>query len=153
MSLNISYRKIVSALTLAVMLWNIFGWLGTGLVMNHLHEHDEGEHCDVSFCNCEVLDGNKYCTCHHPELQDKNGENTTAENHHSNSNSDFCFYSSTHPRDDNSTEALMVFAKFNALCQNQEFIFQAFKNTSLISSQSNLLLSGFKGNLLRPPRA
>ncbi|MEX2604159.1 MAG: hypothetical protein WD361_08140 [Gracilimonas sp.] len=118
-----------------------------------MHSNNEGNHCEVSFCNCEVEEGQSYCTCHHPELHEKENEGMKG-NHHENSdvNADYCFYSSPHPVDDNSSEGLVVFAKFNALCHSEDFIFQPFENKPVLNHQNIALLPGFEGDLLRPPR-
>jgi len=55
--------------TIAIMLWNIMGWLGLGLVLNHSHEHGEANHCEVTFCYCEIEDGQSICTCHHNDMK------------------------------------------------------------------------------------
>lgn len=156
MSLNSQYHKIISAFTLAVMLWNIFGWLGTGLVVNHMHSHDEGNYCDISFCSCEVEDGKTYCSCHHPELhqnQSKGDENHSANHMNSEHTNEFCFYSSPHPVDNNPGDALLAFAKFNALVESQETALFSTQSETYLDSHSPFISSGYYAQLLRPPRS
>lgn len=155
MSLNSLYHKTVSAITLFVMIWNIFGWVGAGLIVNHMHSHDEGDYCEISFCSCEVADGQSYCTCHHPELHHKNAN----EDHRKSNqpeptplNNDFCFYSSPHPVDNTQTEALLGSAKFNALFESQNAILIPYGAEQYTIDQPNRITSGYSADLLRPPR-
>jgi hypothetical protein len=138
------------------MLWNIFGWLGTGLIVNHVHTQNEGDFCEVSFCSCEVEDGNAFCSCHHPELHHKKGdEGNKADFHHADSDhgNEFCFYSSPHPVNDNPGEALLTFAKFNALLESQETAPSPVDKEFYIDTQTQFIPSGYSAQLLRPPRA
>lgn len=142
MSLNSTYHKITGYATLMVLLWNIVGWLGFGLVLNHSHDHNEKNHCEVTFCYCETEEGETICTCHHNSMNEHSGD----------SGNEFCYYTSSHSDADTASQALIVIAKFNALYLNsqkselpinsREFQFERGKNE----------LSGAIPDLLRPPR-
>lgn len=158
MSFNSLSHKIISISTLAVLLWNIIGWLGVGLIFNHMHtQGHEGDYCEVSFCSCEVKDGNEYCTCHHADLNDF--AETHDEGAHSDKNStdhessDYCFYTSPHPVDNGSTTALLTFSKFNALFELTDNLLQPLGIVASTLSQNNLLTEGICSDILRPPRA
>lgn len=156
MSLNSQYHKIISFLTLVVMFWNIFGWLGAGLIVNHMHSQNGDDYCEISFCSCEVEDGNAYCSCHHPELHHKNdGETEEMVDHHSESNPDneFCFYSSPHPINNNPGDALLAFAKFNALVESQVVSNYSLNSETYLDFHPPFISSEYHAQLLRPPRS
>jgi len=72
MLLNLKLRKIAALVTTVVMIWNIAGWLGTGLVMNHAHHGSDSHTCEIAFCYCETDGDETICTCHHNDLNSKN---------------------------------------------------------------------------------
>ncbi|SMO75648.1 hypothetical protein SAMN06265219_109140 [Gracilimonas mengyeensis] len=141
------------------MLWNIFGWLGTGLVIKAFHAHDKEDHCAVSFCYCEIEDGRKICTCHHPELQPQNTSDSVAKTHGSDHlddktvEHDYCFYSAPHPpNSSNSNDMGLIYAKFDATCKQDFRFITTPRDIESPSHLSYAILDGFAADLLRPPR-
>ncbi len=102
MSLNSTYHKITGYATLVVLLWNIVGWLGFGLVLNHAHPHEQGAHCEVNFCYCEVEEGETICTCHHNGMNESDHHSSDADQEKS-----FCYYSKPHTDSRKAFQALV----------------------------------------------
>lgn len=140
-----SYYRLISIATVLVMLWNIAGWLGFGIIMHHVHTHGEGHHCEIMLCNCKVEDGNKICTCHHNDL--KGHEQKTDGNHHQ----ETCHYTASHSNNSTST-SLVVSTKYNALQSPVDELIFPPGDITLSSSEIELTLSGVAPDLLRPPR-
>mgnify|MGYP001627847182 CR=1 FL=1 len=170
MSLKFTYQRFTTIFLLAVMLWNITGWIGMGIISEHLVEHSESEHCEVSFCYCKIVDGEKICTCHHPELHaakmNKNGDNESEKVHsmkashdhqqdHSSDTTDessYCYYSQSHDfpvQDDN----VIVMSDFRSLLLYSKELNRDYEFSDYLSNYSFLLNKGFKSGLFRPPAA
>ncbi len=144
MSLNSTYHKITGYATLFVLLWNIVGWLGFGLILDHSHKHSEKNQCEVTFCYCEVEEGETTCTCHHSEMNRHNSDTTQAN--------DFCFYSVPHSDANTASQALIVIAKFNAINLNSDNLKIPSDSHDFQAEQEAHLLPGSAPNLLRPPQ-
>lgn len=139
------------------MMWNIAGWMGVGLVsmMGHEHHDEDGTHCEVSFCYCEVEDNQKICTCHHPELHSQQSNSEDVEFHiseHTAGELDFCYYTKPHS-DRDSDLALIVMDKLNTILAFSSEKYRVEKPFIFNPSPSSEVESGFPGNLLRPPMA
>lgn len=146
MSLKNTYRKITSIFTLTVMLWNIVGWLGFGLILNHAHSHNKAQQCDVVFCFCEVEEAGDVCTCHHNEM--KTSEKNSDTTHHG----EDCFFNIPHDSNTNTTQGLIVIAKFNALYVDMHPLNLPADLEFYLPLQSENILPGVIPDLLRPPR-
>ncbi|MCG2586977.1 hypothetical protein [Rhodohalobacter sulfatireducens] len=146
MNADRTYYKLTSILVITVMIWNIAGWLGLGLTMNHSHNQDEGTHCEISFCYCEVEEGEKTCTCHH------NGMASHGDHHGESSQSDACYFSSPHSTENSSTEALIALNKIQAACYEKESTPVPQKEDMTFSLFSDHPLKGTDSDLFRPPR-
>lgn len=145
MSLNITYRSVTSVITITVMLWNIVGWLGFGLVLEHSHQkNNEGNHCEVTFCYCEVEEGETTCTCHHNDMN--------SHDDHSGNENEICYYSASHSDSTTASQALIVIAKFNALYLHSESLSIPIDAYDFQTEQETHLLSGTVCDLLRPPQ-
>lgn len=145
MSLNSAYHKLTGYVTLVVLLWNIVGWLGFGLVLNHSHTHDGGTYCEITFCSCEVDEGETICTCHHNDLS------LTNDHDDAGSHREFCNYDLPHNNTD-TTQALNFSSKVNATCTNtfvQAYLRERKIDYILPAEQA---LNGVYKDLLRPPR-
>jgi hypothetical protein len=141
-----SYYRFINVAVIAVLLWNIVGWLGFGLVLNHAHKHHEKAHCEIALCTCEVEEGEKICTCHHNELQ----HNTEHKDDHHGS---FCYYSNPHSSSGNSLQILIPVTNFNA-AEFDETIRWSPPAIDLVEPADDYKLpSGMVPDLLRPPRA
>ena len=141
-----SYYRFTSLTIALVMLWNVAGWLGLGILMHHVHSQGEGSHCEVMFCSCEVEDGNKICTCHHNELSGH--EQSTDGNHHQ----EACQYTTTHSNNSSSTPSVVVTTKIMALQYPEDEIIFPPKDIPFSISDIESTLSGVAQDLLRPPR-
>ncbi|MDZ7805580.1 MAG: hypothetical protein U5K71_00520 [Gracilimonas sp.] len=146
MSLNSTYHKITGYATLLVLLWNIVGWLGFGLVLNHSHTHDGGTYCEITFCSCEVDEGETVCTCHHntPATDnDHDGDDTHGE---------FCYYDLPHNNNTDTTQALIFSSKVNATCTlDLVHIYPNELEITFIPTTEHEL-NGAYHDLFRPPR-
>ena len=151
-----TYQRIISILTIVLLCWNFAGTLVSGLVMNHLHTQGEGSYCEVSFCSCSVEDGQKICTCHHPELQHMNHDGDMASNHHHSSEHNeagFCYFSADHSQAQSIPTVIVEFSKLNAV-HGSGHSFNYFHRTNPFSIHPNpVLLNGISDELLKPPRA
>lgn len=101
MSLKYTYYRITSFILLATMIWNVGGWVGMSIFNEHMLDHADGEHCEVAFCYCEIEDGEKICTCHHPELHAKEQSTNHITAHIIDADVDiltnkYCTYTKTH---------------------------------------------------------
>jgi hypothetical protein len=146
MSLNSTYYKITGYATLLVLLWNIVGWLGFGFILNHAHTHDSGTYCEITFCSCEVEEGQTICTCHHntPATDNDHG----ADEAHG----QFCNYDLPHNNNTDTTQALIFSSKVNA-ANTQAFVYiypSEQEVTFLLTTEHEL--KGAYQDLLRPPR-
>ncbi|MTI87863.1 MAG: hypothetical protein FH748_07835 [Balneolaceae bacterium] len=136
------------------MIWNVAGWLGMGLLDMHAHSHEKGEHCEVSFCYCEIENGNKICTCHHPELhaqQNQAPNHPETEPDTSESVHQFCHYTPSHPNPEQS-EALISFTSFNTILPPAQVEYMVFTTSEYHNDMDSSLLTGHFIDLLRPPR-
>lgn len=141
------FYRFVSIAVMAVMLWNIAGWLGIGMIMHHAHTHGDETHCEIMFCSCTVEDGKKICTCHHHGL---NGE---ASNHQEDNHMGDCHYTASHSNSTSSTPSLVVTAKYNAMHAPFEDPVIFPNEDFILSILDESIISGIKPDLLRPPRA
>lgn len=141
MSLNSTYHKLTGYATLLVLLWNIVGWLGFGLILDHNHSQENGTYCEITFCSCEIDEGETICTCHH------NTTDTTDDHH-----GEFCFYDMPHNNNTDTTQALIFSSKVNATCTTdfiQTYPYEREIDYILPAEQA---LNGVCKDLLRPPR-
>ena len=151
------YYRIVSFFVIAVLCWNFAGTLVSGLLVNHLHAQNEGEYCEIALCSCSVEDGQKVCTCHHPELQPMNHDNDgNMATHHQHSSrheeAGFCYFSADHTQAQTIPTLLVEFNKLNAVyALVSPSIYSHKKNTFRIHPTAPLL-SGVMDDLLKPPR-
>lgn len=163
MSLKSTYRTFTSWLLLIMMIWNVAGWLGIGLTSMISHHAHSAEHtCEVTLCYCEVEDGEKICTCHHPELQglahaehetSQHVDYSTHEDGSKNSSShSVCYYASPHTNSSGSI-AIAVLDKVQTVLNIETNSDQSFTPVFTSRSIDNSLLTGHSHALLRPPRA
>lgn len=147
MSLNNTFRSVTSIITIAVMLWNILGWLGFGLILNHSHQEPEKDNCEVTFCYCEVEEGENICTCHHNDMNShgEHSEDSTESN-------DFCYFTASHSDAGTASQTLIVISKFNAFCLNYESLSIPTDTHQFQAEPAAHLVPGINHDLLRPPR-
>lgn len=149
MSLKLRYRNFVSLFTIAVMLWNVVGWLGTGLILNHAHHDDATFYCEISFCYCETNEGEPICTCHHQNQHDNKDHNGHApEGDHSSST---CYFTEGHSPQTAASQ-LVFTSILIAFCQFNTMPFLPPFTTTQTTSGPYMLLDGSPADLLRPPR-
>lgn len=140
---------------IGLMSWNIIGWFGMGLLDIHTQSQSKGTHCEVTFCFCKVEDGNKICTCHHPELHAKQ-ETAHSDDHHNQTVDDpkteksYCYYSASHEVPANK-DTLIIWAKFNTIFTPASVRFSIPERSAQILLDTEYLTSGFTQELLRPP--
>ncbi|MCP9290118.1 hypothetical protein [Gracilimonas sediminicola] len=141
------FYRFVGMAVIAMMLWNVAGWLGMGMLMHHAHTGGAENHCEVIFCSCEIEDGQKICTCHHHGMDG-------AENHHNPENqTEDCYYTAPHSNGSSSTPSLVITAKYNALQNSTEtWISPPGEELSRLMYDEPTF-SGITRDLLRPPRA
>lgn len=146
MSLNSTYHKITGCATLVVMLWNLVGWLGFGLLMDHAHTHDNGSYCEITLCSCEVEEGQSVCTCHHntPASSDQH------DNKHA--HEEFCYYDVPHNNNADSTQALIFSSKVNATYLTDLLHLYPLERKVNFLQIAESAMNGVKNDLLRPPR-
>lgn len=146
MSANRTYHRLISILVVTVMIWNIAGWLGLGLAMNHSHNQDETVHCEISFCYCEVEEGERICTCHH------NGMASHGDHQGEKPQADMCYFSSPHSSDNSTTDALIVLNKIQAAYTFNQII--SIPNQKTLSDYlfDDAPLEGITSDLFHPPR-
>ncbi len=146
MSLNSTYHKLTGYATLLVLLWNIVGWLGFGLILDHNHSQEPGTYCEITFCSCEIDEGETMCTCHH------NAPATTGDHHGEDTHGEFCFYDLPHNNNTDTTQALIFSSKVNATCTTD--LVQTYPKEREIDYilPAEQALSGVYKDLLRPPR-
>ncbi len=157
MSLKSTYQTLTSLLLAGIMLWNVIGWVAVGLVHINEQAHAEEAHCEVSFCFCKIEDGEKICSCHHPELHRKASEQTPfdAAKHITDTPKEahnYCYYSKPHDIP-SQPDALIVWAEYTTLFPaiTSSFFFVA---VDVYPSKTNTsILEGFQPDLLRPPIA
>jgi hypothetical protein len=147
---NVStYHRWVSLFTTTIMLWNVMGWLGTGLILNHTHHHDSKSLCEISFCYCEIDEGEKICTCHHQDHHPTNGHGDhVADGHHTSST---CYFTDTEKPNTTAfqlVESTKVMAFYPA-CNSQAP--PPYTDTDRFISNEPLL-EGISADLLRPPQ-
>lgn len=150
-----TFHRYTSMLLAFSMLWNVAGWLGLGLIDFHVQAHGEGEHCEVSFCYCEIGDGQKICTCHHPELHvEKHHEGQDGDEHdspdHSSFDSEYCYFSSSH-NTPYQTDAPIVLVKFNALLNPVAFCLPVPETNRWKQMNDATPFAGYMHDLFRPP--
>ncbi len=146
MSLNSTYHKITGYATLAVLLWNLVGWLGFGLILNHAHTHESGSYCEITLCSCEVEEGRSICTCHH------NSPTATGEHNAKHGHEEFCYYDVPHNNNTDTTQALIFSSKVNATCSTDLIhIYPSEHKVNYIHNAEHALKGVYK-DLLRPPR-
>lgn len=155
MNLKSIYQRSTSFLLLATMIWNVMGWIGMGLVGHHMLEHAEGEHCEVSFCYCKIEDGEKICTCHHPELHALAKQKSPDHNHKEEPKKDsdqheFCYYSKAHNSPVQSDQVI-VMSDFRSLLLHSKDIENAYTTSDIIMVNNRSLTDGFEQGLFRPP--
>lgn len=147
MSAERTYHRWTNFLVIAVMIWNIAGWLGLGLTMNHTHTQDEeGTFCEISFCYCEVEEGKSVCTCHH------NGLASHGEHHGDSSNAESCYFTSSHSNENTTSDALIALNKIQAACSEKSSPPNPPAKDSPYHSYPDYTLDGVYSDLLRPPR-
>ena len=152
-----TYQRIISILTIVLLCWNFAGTLVSGLIVNHMHTQGEGSHCEVALCSCSVKDGQKICTCHHPELQEMNhnhDEHMANDLPHSadQKNAGFCYFSADQTPVQSIPTVLVEFNKLNAVWVSATSFLYSHK-TNMFRIQPNApLLSGVVDDLLKPPR-
>lgn len=146
MSLNSTYHKLTGYATLLVLLWNIVGWLGFGLILDHSHSQESGTYCEITFCSCEIDEGETMCTCHH------NAPATTDDHHGEDTHGEYCFYDLPHNNNTDTTQALIFSSKVNATCTTD--LVQAYPKERKIDyiQPAEQALNGVYKDLLRPPR-
>ncbi|WP_340102478.1 hypothetical protein [Rhodohalobacter sp. 8-1] len=146
MSLNLTYRKYTALITLIVMLWNVGGWLATGLVMNHAHHGYDNFICEVSFCYCETDEAETVCTCHHHDMD-------SASEHQSDDHDKpgTCYFTKDHTP--NTTASQLVFTNsLTAYYFPESAPFYRTTMSYLPSEPISTLLTGSLDDLLRPPQ-
>jgi hypothetical protein len=132
--------------------------LVSGLIVNHLHTQAEGSYCEVSFCSCSVEDGQKICTCHHPELQHRNHDQdeNMANNHNKHSSehekAGFCYFSADHTQAQTIPTVLVEFNKLNAVYTSVSPFINSHKRNTFRNQPNAPLLTGVVDDLLKPPR-
>lgn len=148
------YQNIISLITTAVMLWNVVGWLGTGLIMNHTH-HGDSTHCEISFCYCEIEEGEAICTCHHLTQNTSNHLKSHASDqdhdHHQNQPADVCYFTDGHTPSSSASQ-LVFETKLIGCSPNSSEIFYPSLDAPPYNLLSLLLLDGSSAKLLRPPQ-
>lgn len=149
MSLKLKYRTWVSLLTTLVMLWNVAGWLGTGLVVSLSHTHGETSYCDVSFCFCEVEDGETVCSCHHDHKHDsdKHGDLHQHDEH----NSGTCYFTDSQIPNTTASQ-LFTLSELTAYYPVDTLTGNPIFDDTRYSFQNFPLLDGSLNSLLRPPQ-
>lgn len=146
MGLNLTYRKYTALITLVVMLWNVGGWLATGLVMNHAHHGSDTSICDISFCYCATDEGEIVCTCHHHDM-DRGTEHQSGDHE----NSGTCYFTNNHTP--NTTASQLVFTNtLTASYFPEPAPFYRTTTTYLPAEPFSNLLPGNFTDLLRPPQ-
>lgn len=141
-----TYHKWTNFLVITVMIWNIAGWLGLGLTINHSHNQDKGNHCEISFCYCEVEEGESVCMCHH------NGVASHGDHHGDNSNAEICYFTSSHSNDNSTADALIALNKIQAACSEKSSSPIPPTKDSPYHLYPDYTLDGVHSDLLRPPR-
>lgn len=153
MSLKSVYTKFVSLTLLAVMAWNVAGWVGMGFYTMYTHHHDMvGDYCEMDFCYCEISDGEKICTCHHPEM---NRAMNHDETHHSDDaevHLSHCYFTTPHTTPDASF-VLITWDKSLTIIPEFQETEAIFTPQSLTHKNQYPSLPGFPDDLLRPPMA
>lgn len=140
MVLNLTYRKYTAFITLVVMLWNVGGWLATGLVMNHAHHESDTHICEISFCYCATDEGETVCTCHHHDA-DRGTEHQSGT----------CYFTSSHTP--NTTASQLVYTNIlTAYYFPEPAPFYRTTTTYLPAEPISNLLPGSSADLLRPPQ-
>lgn len=143
-----------------MLIWNVAGWLVFGLVLNHAHTHGEGSYCEITFCSCQVDEGQRICFCHHHNLHQPDNNARHGDTHHGEHNTDMaadlhdaCYFSIPLADSNSTTQALIVLIKFNALHQNASelSVYESGEYTHPYLSES--INPGKPITLLRPPRA
>lgn len=161
MNLKYTYQRFTSSFLLIAMVWNITGWLGMGLINAHSLNHSGGEHCEVSFCYCEIEDGEKICTCHHPELHAAKRLNShsnigiDSEGNHtpdSAKDSSYCYYSKSHDSPVQ-PDAVIAISDFRSLFLYSKEVNQSYDILDYLNNYSFSLNKGFEPSLFRPPIA
>lgn len=147
MSLNNTYHKITGYATLVVLLWNIAGWLGFGLVLNHSHEQNQGAHCEVNFCFCEVEEGQSICTCHHHGMNENGHHSADSDQQNS-----FCYFSKPHTSSQTASQALVNISIIHALYLPKADIIILLGMQEYKPEQTIFTPAGIVPDLLRPPR-
>ncbi|MFO7846764.1 MAG: hypothetical protein R6V27_09405 [Balneolaceae bacterium] len=133
-------------ITLTLMLWNVGGWLATGLVMNHAHHGSENSVCEISFCYCETDEGETVCTCHHHDM-DRSSEHQSTDHE----NSGTCYFTSSHTPD-TAASHLVVTNILTAYYFPVPGLIYTFTHTYLPADALSHLLPGNSADLLRPPQ-
>jgi hypothetical protein len=143
------YRNWVSIFTIAIMLWNVVGWLGTGLIMNHAH-HGDSSHCEISFCFCEIDEGETVCSCHHQTHDSKNHQkNHTSDGH--GQEADACYFTDGHMPNTAASQLVFETKQIGYNLNSSDATYPTLE-TSIHSLLSLPLLDGSTFKLLRPPQ-
>lgn len=131
------------------MLWNVAGWLGTGLILNHAHHDDSISHCEISFCYCEVDEGEKICSCHHQNHHNKTDhDDHSAEGGH---NAATCYFSDGQTPNTAAFQ-LVETTKLMAFYSSGDIpLTPPFTTTDPVIPNDSLL-EGIAADLLRPPQ-
>ena len=145
MSLKLTYHKVTALLTATMLLWNIAGWLATGLVLNHTHHGSDTHLCEVAFCYCETNEGETICTCHH----NSSGQNSHA--HGNETSGDLCYFTDGQAPQ-TAASHLIVTTNLTALYFFETTPIQTLTTTYMPGEQHPPLLLGVHTDLLRPPQ-
>ena len=146
MLLNLKLRKIAALVTTVVMIWNIAGWLGTGLVMNHAHHGRDSHTCEIAFCYCETDGDETICTCHHNDLNSKN-EHKAGSDH----TSGVCYFTDGHTPQTAASQ-LTYTSNVTGYYSFDRTPIYTLEFTYLPEEPHKSLLSGISHDLLRPPQ-
>lgn len=147
MGLNLTYRRFTALITITVMLWNVGGWLATGLVLNHSHHESETSVCEISFCYCETDEGETVCTCHHHDMNSGDEHGTHSEHE----SAGVCYF--TNSQTPNTAASQLVFTKSLTAYYFPDSVPVWSTTTSYLPVEPlTRLLPGSHTDLLRPPQ-
>src|SRR6056297_44156 len=143
---NLNIHKIVALVTTAVMIWNIAGWLGAGLVLNHAHHGSDSHTCEIAFCYCETEGDETVCSCHHHDLNNKNEHHTDSDN-----TGGACYFTDGHTPQTAASQLTYTSNVTGYYFFDRTPIY-TLKFTYLPEEPHKSILSGISPDLLRPPR-
>ncbi len=159
---GLNINRIISALTMMVMLWDTFGWFGSNLLLKIYHSAGDTHYCTVSFCMCKLDKPFSVCDCHYAAgAKEENGEEDNKHHIHNDKEAHFKFSSDAHEKEycstkknrshKNMSEVIIVWTEYRAFLPNSDGVYNLIDKTHKYLVYKSEIREGFPPEMNRPP--